>query len=361
MLQKLQSQMLQRSIGDCWGLVQVLSQSLWKNSLQALLMTCLLLAIAVAPANADRGNVYTTYGTHNENDTEACERPDCTYTRQPGEPTDPEFPVHWTSNWNMYRVFKGYKEFPPPYDGRPPNQLTEGVDYETSTGTTYYDSEWSSSDHKWKGTGAMRETYNDRCLPIFPIDNKYSCSFISLGDTAIFQTYADRPKSMPEYCLFSPKNHPPRRNFISHLPYSKGDSFQLDNRIQGYSFWVGGLGKPIQTGVKPIRTADNAILFGYAFWSEPSPDASDPYVAPYRHPQSFYFSGDPRQPPNAPIVSQNYTNFSMRKPPPDTWSTVETLNLEKLRDCDLFDDGKTTALNTSAPATEVLTWATLGR
>ncbi|NET39005.1 MAG: hypothetical protein F6K19_44700 [Cyanothece sp. SIO1E1] len=295
-------------------------------------------AYAVGLINVTPNNIYPTYGAHNPSSYSECEQADCTYDRQPDDPTDPIWPVHWTSDWNMYRVFNKYAEFPPPYDGSPPAGLQDGVDYETSTGTTYYDSEWLSTDSHWPGVGAMRESYKNRCLPIFPINNQFSCSFISLGDTAIFQTYdQDRPTGMPEYCLFSPLNHPPRRNFISHLPYSKGDSAQLDNRIQGYSFWVSAEdGKPIQTGVSPDRTSDSAIMFGYAFWRDTSPDSSYSNVAPYRHPQSFYFSGMPTQPPNAPIVSQNYTDFSMRKPSSDTWSTVESLDSAELPACHLF-------------------------
>jgi len=325
-----------------WRSVQLLSQFLWKYFLVALLIAYLEIAIAV-PAYAvgltsanSQGNIYSTYGTHNPPHYSKCDPSNCIYTRKSGEPTDPEFPVHWTSNWDMYRVFKKYEEFLPPYNN-PPSGLKEGIDYEVSTGTTYYDSEWSSHFPRWPGIGAMREKYNKRCLPIFPISNHFSCSFISLGDTAIFQTYPeDRPPGMPEYCLFSRLNYPPHRDFIKHLPYSAGDSANLKNRIQGYSFWLSRKdGKPIQIGVSPYHAVD-AIMFGYAFWREPSPDASEPQSKPYRHPQSFYFSGYPKQPANAPIVSQNYTDFSMRKPPPETWSKVEALNPEELPACKLF-------------------------
>lgn len=71
----------------------------------------------------------------------------------------------------------------------------------------------------------MEEHYVKRCLPIFPIPNNFTCSFISLGRIAYFVTYPeDRPQGMPPVCLFSPDNHPPKRDFIEHLPYSLGDS-----------------------------------------------------------------------------------------------------------------------------------------
>jgi len=39
----------------------------------------------------------------------------CVYERTAGEPSDPAFPIYWTSEWTMYRVFNNYDKFPPPY------------------------------------------------------------------------------------------------------------------------------------------------------------------------------------------------------------------------------------------------------
>jgi hypothetical protein len=249
-------------------------------------------------------DVYATYGVHNPPADSPCANPSCIYVRAPNEPTDPRYPDYWSSNWTMYRVFSGYIENPPPYDRAPPPALKPGRDYEVSKGATYYDSTWRGLG----GEGAMMEHYEGRCLPIFPISNHFSCSFISLGDTAFFITYdKDRPTGMPPVCLFSPLNHPPRPDFISPLPYSPGDSARLGNRVQSYSFWVSGAnGQPIQFGLSPDRTKDQAIMFGYAFDSRPTRDRVNRSTKPYRHPQSFFFSGYPLPPANAPIVSQNY-------------------------------------------------------
>ena len=79
-------------------------------------------------------------------------------------------------------------------------------------------------------------------------------------------------------------------------------------------------------------------MFGYAFDSQPTPDRVDGYAPPYRHPQSFYFSGFPAAPANAPIVSQNYTDFAMIKPDPKTtWDQVNKLDPKTLPPCQLFD------------------------
>lgn len=312
---------------------------------------------ATGGAAAPDDDVYATYGVHNSAHSEQCANGRCEYTRGPGEPTDPRYPEYWTSNWTMYRVYKNYQDNPPPYEGKPPPALVEGQDYEVSYGATYYDSTWNG------GQGAMMEHYDKRCLPIFPISNHYTCSFISLGDTAFFVTYdVDRPKGMPPVCLFSPRNHPPRRDFVKHLPYSQGDSDRLGGRVQGYSFWVDHeTGKPMQTGVSPDRTQDGGILFGYAFDSQATPDRVDTSAAPYRHPQSFYFSGVPVPPANAPIVSQNYTDFAMVKPDASkTWDQVRGLDPKTLPKCQLFDppSGTTFMLESGK---RVPTWGTIGR
>lgn len=97
-------------------------------------------------------------------------------------------------------------------------------------------------------------------------------------------------------------------------------------------------GKPIQVGVSPDRTNDQAIMFGYGFMSKATRDRVDKSAKPYRHPQSFYFSGYPLPPANAPMVSQNYTNFAMIKPDPKkTWDLVSKLDPKALPQCQLFN------------------------
>jgi hypothetical protein len=188
---------------------------------------------------------------------------------------------------------------------------------------------------------------------------------------AFFVTYdEDRPKGMPPVCLFSPLNHPPRRDFISHLPYALGDSERLGKLVQGYSFWIGvSSGKPVQVGVGPDQTDKGGIMFGYAFEALPRPDAADPKAAPYRHPQSFYFSGayDPTNPtsaPDAPIVTQNYTDFAMVRPDPaKTWDVVKDLDWRQLPPCHLFDPPapEAKAAVESVRESGMRTWADIGR
>jgi hypothetical protein len=302
--------------------------------------------------------VYPTYGVHNPAADSNCANADCVYVRQPGEPSDPQYPPFWSSEWNMYTVSNGYADNPPPYGGVPPPALMPGIDYEISRGATYYDSTWRGL----SGEGAMMEHYEKRCLPIFPISNHYTCSFISLGDVAFFVTYDDRPSWMPRVCLFSPLNHPPRPDFIKHLPYSSGDSARLGNRVQGYSFWIDQSGKPVQTGVSPDRTKDGLIMFGYAFMSQPEPDRADPTAPPYRHPHSFYISAVPVSTAHAQIVSQNYTNFAMVKPDPKkTWDLVSGLDPNTLPLCQLFNPPGAAAPAAAATVAKPPTWGAIKR
>lgn len=297
----------------------------------------------------DEGAIYQTYGVHNTGTTPPCAKESCEYPRASGEPANPVYPAYWVSDWTMYRVFNNYADNPPPFQGRPPAPLEPGVDYQTSFGTTYYDSTWRGE----SGEGAMMEYYHRYCLPIFPIPNDYTCAFISLGDTAYFVTYDDRPEWMPRVCLFSNFNHPPRRDFIKHLPYSAQDSARIGPGGQAYSFWVSHEdGSIMQVGASPDRTADGGILFAYGW------DKQGDKVLP----QSFYFSGVPTPVPNAPIVSQNYVNFSAEQPDPaQTWDLVAGLDPKTLPACQLFDPPKTEDTKGLMMEEQVPTWGTIGR
>ena len=82
-----------------------------------------------AAAQEVSGDVFPTYGVHNDSHKDRCAHPDCAYPRAAGEPTDPIYPPYWSSHWVMYRVFNRFREFPPPYDGKPPTPLQDGKDY----------------------------------------------------------------------------------------------------------------------------------------------------------------------------------------------------------------------------------------
>jgi hypothetical protein len=101
---------------------------------------------------------------------------------------------------------------------------------------------------------------------------------------------------------------------------------------------------------------NGAILFGYASMSKPEPDRAERTAQPYRHPQSFYFSGYPLPPTNAPMVSQNHRDFAMIWPDPKTtWNTVSKLNSKSLPPCQLFNPPPSAAANV-AGARRAATW-----
>lgn len=54
-------------------------------------------------------------------------------------------------------------------------------------------------------------------------------------------------------------------------------------------------------------------------------------------PQSFYFSGFPLAPANAPMVSQNYTGCRAARPDPSVYAEVAGLAADTLPACQLFD------------------------
>lgn len=300
--------------------------------------------------------LYTTYGAHNPPEyNEQCTNRDCTYPRKDGEPEDPLWPEYWQSDWNMYRVYNRYAEFPPPYPGKPPSPLADGVDYQTSKGTSYYDSTYEG---QW-GKRAMLENYTDFCLPIFPMENGFSCQFVSVGEKAFFFADDDRrPDHVPEACLFSPLNYAPARDFVSHLPYSAGDSARIGEGGQGYSFWVSAVdGRVLRVGASPDQTGKAGILFGYGF--ERTDDGA-------MRPHSFYFSGYPLPPADAPMVSQNYVGFGATQPDASIWEKAESQDIDALPVCNLFaqhetdSEGKITSVT---PTTELTapTWASIGR
>ncbi|QNH75376.1 hypothetical protein GGD92_23785 [Pseudomonas protegens] len=289
------------------------------HPLKRLLLAATLLCASQATwAQEYPDNVYFNMGVHNDKGCDA-KTNNCIAKRHPGDPADPLYPATWVSDWTMYRVTAHYKNNPPPYSS-PPSTL-KPADYTVSQGTSYYDNDYVPADGD--GSGAMMEHYEKYCLPIFPIkNNNYTCSFVSLGNKAYFLTYPeDRPKDMPACCMFSPMNHPPRRDFIKHLPYSAARSRHLDASVQAYA---------LEIPVKP-----SPILFGYAFYKQATSDGAG--LAPYQHPQSFYFSGDVSV-ANAPIVSQNYRNWRNEKPDPaKTWDQVAKMCPVNPPDCQLFN------------------------
>jgi hypothetical protein len=128
------------------------------------------------------------------------------------------------------------------------------------------------------------------------------------------------------------------------------------------TFLAGG-----STGIASAANDDNSdpasrILFGYAFSTAVQPDSFDKKAAPYRPPQSFYFAGYPVDPPNAPIISQNYTSFGMqRRNPADTWDPVARMCLAKPGWCCSLVSECLEAAPAAATAKPATGWTTIKR
>jgi hypothetical protein len=278
-------------------------------------------ALPRADPNKDLGqtkHMYPSGGVHNDEQSH-------TFPRKHGEPQEnPELPQYFSTEWVMYRVFQNYLHHPPPYS-MPPSTLSTH-DYEISYGASYYDDEYRAPDGD--GHGAMMEYYQHKCLPIFDLNNSFSCAFVSLGNKAYFLRYEDRPADTPECCQFSLMNHPPRRDFIKHLPYDKDRSSSLGNAVQAYANW----------GPRTDPSNFTTILFGYSFYTNKTVDSYDANLPPYQHPHSFFFSGVPVAPANAPVVSQNFMNFRAQRPSQhDIWDQVIRKCPAEPQWCCLFD------------------------
>jgi hypothetical protein len=114
-------------------------------------------------------------------------------------------------------------------------------------------------------------------------------------------------------------NHPPKRDFVKHLRYDRNRSSLLDYSVQAYS---------------NLKIDQDGILFGYAFYSDATSDFYNTSLPPYKHPQSFYFSGDPDF---APMVTQNFMNFRAERPRNQVWQEVIEKCPPQPEWCCLFD------------------------
>jgi hypothetical protein len=86
--------------------------------------------------------VYPDYRVHNPPQCSTCTSPDCLYQRLPGPASDLLYPLYFSAKWTMCHVFSKYAEYPPSGDGKLPDPMKEGVDYQASYRATYYDSTW---------------------------------------------------------------------------------------------------------------------------------------------------------------------------------------------------------------------------
>jgi hypothetical protein len=59
----------------------------------------MLAAAGVGVAADIPGDVFPTYGVHNDAHADLCAQANCLYRRAKGEPSDPVYPKYWSSRW----------------------------------------------------------------------------------------------------------------------------------------------------------------------------------------------------------------------------------------------------------------------
>ena len=107
----------------------------------------------------------------------------------------------------------------PPYYPQPKS------DYVSSYGKTYYDANYRG--------GAAREQYFQTCIPIFRVENNWSCDFyvINENNLAVVHFGEDRPKEFPECCTFGspfraqPRDFPSKMNYTGIEEYPDGTKY----------------------------------------------------------------------------------------------------------------------------------------
>jgi len=236
-----------------------------------------------------------TYGAHNWYDGQ-CNATTSSFIKgdkDPKDPTDPThvWPSYFTTDWDMYFVFD--VNYAPPYDPIP-----IGPNINVTLGQTYYDT-------TYQGQGAMREVYNQRCIPIFfsgvfAANNNFSCDFLNVASskTSYLITHDDIPIGAPECCIIGQPFHPPPVNFAANMTEKSSQT------IDGVKVDFSAISLP------------DAGIFSLGFVSNStSQDYSTPYV--------FYMMGAPQI---ASWLYQKFKNFVVEKPDGKWWEIPDSCN-----------------------------------
>jgi len=212
----------------------------------------------------------------------------------PSAPHDPVlhyWPSQFITQWHFYYVFD--LNYPPPYNPFPTHNYT------VTKGQTYYDAHY-------KG-GAMREVYNERCIPIWfagPLaaNNNFSCDFINIAaeQTAYLLLHDDKPPGAPECCIVGQPFHPPPVNFVRNF------TEQSSQIIQGVAVeWYS-------------TTLQEEGIFSYGFVANHTSDWSTPYA--------FYMMGIMGVPSQPLWMYQYFEGFQSKTPDNDIWQYPQSCN-----------------------------------
>eukprot|EP00486_Rosalina_sp_Unknown_P004550 CAMPEP_0201577476 /NCGR_PEP_ID=MMETSP0190_2-20130828/23895_1 /ASSEMBLY_ACC=CAM_ASM_000263 /TAXON_ID=37353 /ORGANISM="Rosalina sp." /LENGTH=178 /DNA_ID=CAMNT_0048009567 /DNA_START=421 /DNA_END=957 /DNA_ORIENTATION=- len=157
-------------------------------------------------------------------------------------------------------------------------------------GRTWYDTTFEG--------GAMRESYYQRCIPVFPFGslsgrNDFSCEFVTLNSnhTAyLILNKTDKPPNAPDCCIIGQPFHAPPRTFADGLQV-KFESMVDGTHVNWNAVWLEGAG-----------------IFNYGFNEE-----NVPFI--------FYMQGIPDV---ANWLYQKFTNFQEVRPPQNTWKIPQS-------------------------------------
>ena len=189
------------------------------------------------------------------------------------------YPDYFVMDWTML--------FVPDYNDTPPyKNNTPNTPYNITYGTTYYDITYEG--------GAMRESYYQRCIPVFPYGslsgwNDFSCDFITINSnhTAyLILNETDKPKDAPDCCIIGQPFHVPPKTFANGLTV-KFQSMVDNVNVNWNAIWLSGAG-----------------IFNYGFNHD-----NIPWI--------FYMQGIPDV---ANWCYQKFYNFNTVKPDQHVWT-----------------------------------------
>ena len=148
---------------------------------------------------------------------------------------------------------------------------------------------------------ALRETYHDFCVPIFPGGFQWSCDFVNVNNISYLLQHADRPKLHPECCIFRKPWSPPSPDFVPH----SGILSYLKNSTYG--------GETIAWWQTTSVSRDEGGPFGYGYSI-----GADGGLTP----RAFYFGGlwpYSNGTLGGAFTMQYFEGFRAAKPPASTW------------------------------------------
>jgi len=230
---------------------------------------------------------------------------DCVHETCPGEGPQPApgpfindtpflehfYEDHFVMDFKVY-LFDS-DEFPPRIPG---DNVTHSIAY----GRTFYDIDVAG--------GFMRESYYNRCLPIFPgspLDSgTYSCDFYTLNDhnTAYTVFHDDKPEGAPNCCVLGNPFRCPPQDFFEKLPVRFQSVEPFNNAAEP------GTEDPSAEQVIDWRTANLTATMkevAYGFVNEYNGSRNVPFA--------FLFRGGPWV-ANAGWCYQRFYHFEARRP-----------------------------------------------